>query len=200
MKTITVTKKEAPAGLTTDLSTLTADYEAQDGETLTGTLTNNVKITIADGATVTLDGVTISGVNDADHQWAGITCAGDATIILKDGTTNSVTGFHENYPGIYVPADKTLTIKGETAGTGVLNAQGSVGTSNAAYDGCTVAAGIGAGVSLPCGDIVIEGGVINATGGYACAAIGGAFMTACGNIASAKYESKLSLCIRLVDL
>ena len=164
-----------------DLSELTDNYTAQNGGELTGTLVNNVKITIANGATVTLDGVTINGVNDAYYLWAGITCEGDATIILKDGTTNSVTGFHANYPGIYVPAGKTLTIKGETEGTGVLNVQGSVSTDSN-HGGRTIAAGIGAGVGLACGDIVIEGGVINATGGWACAAIGGAWLTACGNI------------------
>ena len=164
-----------------DLSELTANYTAQNGGELTGELGGNYKISIANGATVTLNGVTINGVNNSSFSWAGLTCEGDATIILKDGTTNSVTGFHANYPGIYVPAGKTLTIKGETEGTGVLNVQGSVSTDSN-HGGRTIAAGIGAGVGLACGDIVIEGGVINATGGWACAAIGGAWLTACGNI------------------
>ena len=173
----------------TDLSKLTCDYTAQDGDVLTGTLdgsTQKYKISIADGATVTLDNATINGVTDgaADAAssavaWAGLTCEGNATIIVKDGTVNSVTGFHHYLPGIYVPANKTVTIKGGAAGTGVLNVQGSV---SAGHGNRTAAAGIGAGASLACGNIVIEGGVINATGGYACAAIGGAFGAACGNI------------------
>ena len=40
-----------------NLSEMTADTTVADGETLTGTLGAYVKITIADGATVTLDGV-----------------------------------------------------------------------------------------------------------------------------------------------
>ena len=168
-----------------DLSTLTADYVAQNGDVLLGALGANVKISIADGATVTLNNATINGVNSSDYAWAGLTCEGSATIILKDGTTNIVTGFCEGYPGIYVPTIPTIpttgtvTIKGETEGTGVLNAQGCV---SATYGNRTAGAGIGAGASLPCGNIVIEGGVINATGGYACAAIGGAFLAACGDI------------------
>ena len=67
----------APAGKTVDLSTLTADYEAQNGDVLTGE-TSSYEVTIADGATVTLDGVTINGSSYC------IKCAGDATIILKD--------------------------------------------------------------------------------------------------------------------
>ena len=52
-----------PAEATTvNLSNLTADYEAQNGETLTGTLDAKVQISIAAGATVTLDDVTINGV------------------------------------------------------------------------------------------------------------------------------------------
>ena len=85
-----------------------------------------MKISIADGATVTLDGVTINGENSLDYKWAGITCEGDATIILKDGSTNTVKGFYEDYPGIHVPSEMTLTIKGETAGTGSLEASTAV--------------------------------------------------------------------------
>ncbi len=165
-----------------DLSKLTGNYTAQNGDVLTGTLdgsTKPYKVSIAVGATVTLNNATINGVNSSDYAWAGLTCEGNATIIVKDGTTNSVTGFCEGYPGIYVPVGKTVTIKGETEGTGVLNAQGCV---SATYGNRTAGAGIGAGASLPCGNIVIEGGVINATGGYACAAIGGAFLAACGDI------------------
>ena len=80
-------------------------------------------ISIADGATVTLDGVNINGDGNWDSgDYAGITCLGDATIILKDGSTNTVKGFYEDYPGILVPEGKMLTIKGETEGNGSLTA------------------------------------------------------------------------------
>ncbi len=160
-----------PAANSVDLSKLTTDYEAQDGEVLTGTLGANVKISIAAGATVTLDGVTINGVKSKDFKWAGITCVGDATIILKDGTTNTVMGFKADYPGIFIASDKTLTIKGETAGTGSLNAR-----SNGS------GAGIGGGYQIACGNIEIQGGVITATGGSNSAGIGSGRESSCGNI------------------
>ena len=157
-----------------DLSKLTADYEAQDGDVLIGTLDGKAqpyKITIADGATVTLDGVAINGVSSSDVKWAGITCLGNATIILKDGSKNTVKGFYEDYPGIQAgPTGKTLVIKGENQGTGSLDAR--------PYDGGTVkshGAGIGGGLDISCGDINIQGGVITVTGGYGAAGIGGGY-------------------------
>ena len=154
-------KKKAPAA--TDLSTINANYIASDGETLTGTLASNVKISIADGATVTLNNVTINGTNDS--YWAGITCEGDATIILSG--TNTVKGFYGDYPGIQAAAGKTLTING----TGSLTA-----SSNG--DG----AGIGGGRGVACGNIEIQGGTITATGGEYAAGIGGAYNANWGNI------------------
>ena len=155
----------APTGNIVDLATLTADYEAQDGETLTGTLAGNYKISIADGATVTLDGVTINGVNDGSYEWAGITCDGDATIILSG--TNTVKGFYEDYPGIQAAADKTL----------IINGTGSLTASSYSY-----AAAIGGGHGVACGNIEIQGGTITATSGGLGAGIGGGYNTSCGNI------------------
>ena len=151
--------------------TVTADYQAQDGDILTGKLSGNYKISIADGAIVTLDGVTIDGEDNSDYKWAGITCEGDATIILKDGSTNTVKGFYYDYPGIYVPSDKTLTIQGETAGTGSLDVR-----SNG------LGSGIGGLYQVNSGSIVIKGGEITATGGNACAGIGGSSQGNCGSI------------------
>ena len=156
---------------TVDLSTLTAAYEAQDGDELTGTLGANVKITIADGATVTLKDLTINGASGSSYPWAGLTPLGDATIVLEG--TNTVNGFHDEYPGIFAAVGKTLTIKGD----GSLTASSNKGT------------GIGGGRSKPCGNIVIEGGNITATGGktspsgsYSSAGIGGGYNTSCGDI------------------
>ena len=165
--TCVVTVTAAPVGKTIDLSTLTAAYEAQNGDVLTRTLGANVKISIADGATVTLDGVTINGVDNWNYEWAGITCEGDATIILKGGTTNTVKGFQNKYPGIHPAVGKTLTIKG----TGSLTA-----SSNS--DG----AGIGGGREIACGNIEIQGGTIKATGGNGAAGIGSATSGSCGSI------------------
>ena len=149
----------------TDLSTINANYTAPNGETLTGTLASNVKISIANGATVTLNNVTINGTNDSNYKWAGITCLGDATIILSG--TNTVKGFYYEYPGIYVPEGKKLTIKGS----------GSLTASSNGYG-----AGIGGSWGISCGNIEIQDGVITATGGYGCAGIGSGNGSACGTI------------------
>lgn len=163
-----------------DLSALTTDYIAQNGDVLMGTLDAThypVKISIAAGATVTFNGVNISGIHEDDdaHKHAGITCLGNATIILADGTTNIVKGFHENYSGIQ-PAhntsgdEYTLTIQG-------------TGTLNASSNGDGAGIGGGSSTAIPnCGNIVIQGGVIEATGGNNCAGIGGGLETICGNI------------------
>lgn len=153
----------------TDLSKVENNYRALDGITLTGTMdvaNHPVKISIADGATVTLNDVTINGVNDNNYPWAGITCEGDATIILKAGTTNTVKGFHSYYPGIYVPEGHTLTIQG----TGALTSE-SYG-----------AAGIGAGEAMHAGNIDIQGGTVTAKGGGGGAGIGGAHNASVGYI------------------
>lgn len=177
---------------TIDLSTVTASKTAQDGDVLTGTLdgtTQKYKISIADGATVTLDGVSINGVTDgaADASlstvnWAGLTCEGNATIILKEGTTNTVRGFYHRCPGIFIPQGYTLTIEGP----GTLNASGSISTEANHVDKkgnlITCSPGIGSAVLATAGNIVINGGTINATGGWASASIGGNFTTGCGNI------------------
>ncbi len=151
---------------TIDLSAVTTDITVPDGFTLTGTLNGEHKISIADGATVTLDNVTINGY-DCWSQYAGITCEGNATINLKEGTTNTVKGFHGYYPGIQGAAGKTLTI----TGTGSLIAH-SNGTG----------AGIGSVREQTCGNIVISGGTITATSDHYGAGIGSGYLGGCGTI------------------
>ena len=170
--TLTMTK-------TVNLARLEAAYEAQDGDVLTGELdvTNHpVKISIADGATVTLNYVTINGVNNESYPWAGITCEGDATIILNGTTT--VKGFKSGYPGIYVPENKTVTIQGTLSDKLTANNNGEG------------AAGIGGGYQLPCGNIVIEGGKVEASGGNSSAGIGCGFGSGCGDITISGGEVK----------
>ena len=148
-----------------DLSKIESNFMAIDGDVLTGELANNVKISIADGATVTLSGANINGVDNTAYKWAGITCLGDATINL-DGS-NLVKGFHSDYPGIFVPAGKTLTIQGE----------GSLDASTNGH-----AAAIGGSKDAACGNIVIAGGTIIATGGAESAGIGCGPQFGCGDI------------------
>ena len=164
-----------PMGLGADLTYVTSNYTALFDETLTGNLGANVKVSVVGNATITLDNVTINGVNDEHCKWAGITCLGNTTIILKG--KNTIKGFHENYPGIqaaYLPSSTdryTLTIQGS-------------GSLNASSNG--KGAGIGGGyyddVAIHCDDIVILGGNITATGGEGAAGIGGGYLGACGNI------------------
>lgn len=195
-----VSWKMAPAA--TDLSTISADYEAKNGETLTGTLTNNVKISIADGATVTLKNVNITNLGD-DCNWAGINCPGDATLVLE-GTNEVCAGRdgsgYNNYPGIWIAPNKTLTIQGAgnlTAysdktypyGAGIGGGFGIpcgnivINSGNITATGGDDAAGIGAGGGTgSCGNITISGGTVEATGGGNGAGIGGGYGNACGNI------------------
>ena len=168
-------------GATIDISALSEDYTAQDGETLTGTVADWVKISIADGAAVTLKNAKISREDDYSYpQSAGITCEGNATLILKG--TNSVKSFHPDYPGIHVPKGKTLTIKG----SGSLNASGK-----------TFGAGIGGGwgmsrKGISCGNIVIDGGTIYATGTRWAAGIGGGADSDCGYITITKNVTRVT--------
>ncbi len=78
-----------------------------------------------------------------------VTVSGDVHLILKDGCTLNCT------QGIIVSGDNSLTIYGQKNGTGTLNATGQAG----GYPG------IGAG-SGKVGTIVINGGVVNATGSF----------------------------------
>lgn len=161
-----------------NLSLVTTDCTVKNGVTIIGTLGGKHKISIADGATVVLKDATISySSNGADY--AGLTLLGDGTLVLADGTTNTVVGGldgsgYSNWPGIYVPVGKTLTINGNT---GVLNARRG---GNDTDDGSP--AGIGASWANSCGNIVINGGVINAIGGAKGAGIGGTFFRSCGDI------------------
>ena len=164
-----------PTAKTIDLSTVTADTTVADGYTITGKLGANVKISIADGATVTLKDVTINGINSGDsYKWAGLTCAGDATITLEG--TNTVKGFWKYYPGLFVPKGKTLTIKGSGSLAADSNGRGA-GIGGCYADDYT---------HIPkeegsCGTIVIEGGTITATGGYA-AGIGCGYYSDCDGV------------------
>ena len=146
------------------LTTATGELTLQDGDIVTGTGGGNTQLKIADGATVTLFNLTNTSISHSSAtSFAGIECLGDATIILAG--VNSVKG-EWNKAGIYVPEGKTLTIRGG----GKLTATANNG------------AGIGGNYGASCGNIVIEGGTINATGPGSCAAIGSGEKVSCGTI------------------
>ena len=153
-----------------NLAAISANTTLLNGDKATGTLSGNYKINVnTDGATVTLSNVTINGTNSDSYQWAGINCENNTTLVLEG--TNTVTSFYEDYPGIHIAEGKTLTIQG----SGTLNASTNGGTNG-------WGAGIGGSDLVNCGNIVIESGIINATGGIWMAGIGGGFDKGCGDI------------------
>lgn len=151
-------------------------YTAQDGDILTGTLNNNIKLQIADNATVTLYDAHISVPSNVPTSYSAISCLGNATIILVG--TNTATACKAGYAGIRCGGSgTTLTLRG----TGSLTVHG---VGNISSDG---GAGIGGDAfSLTCGDIRIEGGTIIAYGGQGAAGIGCGFKigsdSSCGSI------------------
>ena len=162
-----------------NLAGISSNTTLINGDKVVGTIGGKYKISIAAGATVNLYDATITyASNGADY--AGLTCLGDATIVLGDGTTNTiVSGLdgsgNNNWPGIYVPTGKTLTINGNT---GILNAR----CGQDSYGGSAAGIGCGFKSGSDCGNIIINGGVINAYGGAKSAGIGGVNKRSCGNI------------------
>ena len=159
------------------LANINSDLVLQDGANVTGKLNKNVKISIADGATVTLSGVTITPEGNGNNNWSGIICEGDATIILADGTENKVRSFANDRSGICVPAGKTLTIDG----TGSLDVAPN---ANESYDAGrnSGAAGIGGHKEYNSGNIIIKNGIINARGNWWGTGIGCGYRATGGNI------------------
>ena len=138
-----------------DLSTLTAAYPATDGDVLTGTTTYSVSI--PNGATIYLADATIKNT---------VECQGDATIVLIKETVNTIS---TSYTAIQAgPAGTTLTL----SGGGTLNATSSYG-----YCAC-----IGSFFQGAAGNIVIKGGIINATAANFAAAIGAGCAGSCQDI------------------
>lgn len=165
-------------GTMVDLGTDGLDITLTDGQVLTGTSNYYSHVTIADGATVTLHNVNITNLKGNHGYWAGVTCEGDATIVLSG--TNALKGNYSYQPGLRPgPAGTTLTLRGG----GKLTAESG---ENSRYSNA-YAPGIGCGSdvygnSLTCGNIVIEGGYIVATGGDNAAGIGSSEGDTCGNI------------------
>ncbi len=145
------------AATTINLANLTANYEAQNGDVLTGELAGDYRIYVANGASITLNNATIAPPTNSVTSHAGISCMGDATIYIEGD--NTVKGFDDRTPGIYVGDGYTLTING----TGKLTAEGS-------DQGC----GIGGALFNPSykhvGNITINSGTIIAIGPYNSAA------------------------------
>ena len=158
-------------------------YEAQNGDIITGSHTAHY-ITVADGATITLRDLSIqsqagSYTNPYDGHYAAVHLLGSATIYLNGTNTLRMIDACV-WPALYVPQGSTLTVKGD----GDLFAYG--GEMHVGFEG---SAAIGGGKSyngrmINCGNIVIDGGTIEARGGYGGAGIGcgGGEGSSCGSI------------------
>lgn len=186
-----ITMKMTEAAQYVDLSTKTANYEAQNGDVLTGQLPSNCQLTIAADATVTLFNATVNYSGGGGSP--AVSCLGNATLVLKG--SNTVTCNVYSGAGI-TPADgSTLTIQGN----GILNVNGNGegcigigyrdgvnGTGNVVINSGTIvikanSAAIGAKFGS-IGDITINGGNVTAYGKDYSAAIGCGFGGSCGNI------------------
>ena len=144
-----------------DLSSVSWPYTAQDGDVLTGTVSSMTHpLMIADGATVTLRNVDLSG--NLDYI---VGTLGHATIVL-DGTnvienTKLYDGeFSASYPAIYICYDmgsgnKTLTIEGTGSLTASANQSLVIGPYGEMYNGVVTSAG----------NLVINGGAITLNSG-----------------------------------
>lgn len=144
-----------------NLATKTANYTANDGDILSGTLDPNYRLIIPAGATVIFNDAVI---NYNEYDAAAVTCLGDATIVLvgddndvrvPGDTSGGPSG--SQYPAIQAGGSgTTLTI----TGAGSLLAQGGY-----------IASGIGNindcdyMTSTVCGKIQINGGNVSAYSG-----------------------------------
>ena len=194
-----------------DVSKLKRNFVAADGAVLTGTLDEYYELSIANGATVTLNNIHVTGKAAGEgfssRGWNAITCLGHCTIVLQG--ENSVTGKNE-YAGICVgPKDTTLTIKGDGSlvahggdnaaaiggsGVEVVGEGGNIvicGGSITAVGGFN-SAGIGGGCGYSIGNITICGGVVSATGHGDAAGIGGVYYYSVGKINIWGRETKVT--------
>jgi len=159
----------------------------------------NERIRIYPNAIVTFSDVTIGGQEGYDYHEPGVYCYGDAAIILMGH--NTVQSFNPNYPGIYVPEGYTLTLYalvGSTDAALDASSKGNVVRLNsvkkvngrfvpADNSNPKLAAGIGGyidagGKVMNCGNILINGANITATGGAGHPGIGGGTSGSCGTI------------------
>lgn len=135
-----------------DLSKLTSNYEAKDGDILTGTLPRNIELSMKENADITLRDVVVNNRNNNHAPGLKTHWRGTNTITLEGN--NTIVG--SNDPGIMVCGGTRLVIKGE----GSLYVRGTLGS------------GIGCRGWWPTGWIDIQGGNITAIGSLGCAGIG----------------------------
>ena len=169
-----------------DLSQLnTPNYFVKDGDVLSGEYLSDGDLYIEANAKVTLAGVT----HHAGDDRCGLICEGSADIILAEGTKNDLTrGSSAAFDGIAMDGkgdEKTyVTISGSgkllvSGGDCYCGIGAASGNQNIIINGGIIeatggadAAGIGGSWESGFGDITINGGTVTATGGTGAAGIG----------------------------
>ena len=136
----------------------------------------------ANGSSTSHDCLVLNdSVQTLDQEWyvvkgtlnfgtGGIKVSGNVNLVLADGARMTVSQGTYNKAGINVALGNSLTIYGQSGGTGELTA--SANTSGSTY-GTTGGAGIGGNENESCGTIIINGGIVRATGVDGGAGIGG---------------------------
>ena len=136
----------------------------------------------ANGSSTSHDCLVLNdSVQTLDQEWyvakgtlnfgtGGIKVSGNVNLVLADGARMTVSQGTYNKAGINVALGNSLTIYGQSGGTGELTA--SANTSGFTY-GTTGGAGIGGNENESCGTIIINGGIVRATGVDGGAGIGG---------------------------
>lgn len=145
-----------------------------NGKTLTGTTTNGIYISNGVTVDLTIENLNITKSEDISSC---ISVGYGATLNLTIKGENNLKATGWGSAGIEVMGQTKATLRITSASTGTLTAVGGYGSKKfGSYGG----AGIGGTARITSdirkiyvGDIIIEGGTVNAVGGYQAAGIGG---------------------------
>lgn len=145
-----------------------------NGKTLTGTTTNGIYISNGVTVDLTIENLNITKSKDISSC---ISVGYGATLNLTVKGENNLKATGWGSAGIEVMGQTKATLRITSASTGTLTAVGGYGSKKfGSYGG----AGIGGMARITSdirkiyvGDIIIEGGTVNAVGGYQAAGIGG---------------------------
>lgn len=154
-----------------------------NGKTLTGTTTNGIYISNGVTVDLTIENLNITKSEDISSC---ISVGYGATLNLTIKGENNLKATGWGSAGIEVMGQTKATLRITSASTGTLTAVGGYGSKKfGSYGG----AGIGGMARITSdirkiyvGDIIIEGGTINAVGGYQAAGIGGTIGESGANI------------------
>lgn len=154
-----------------------------NGKTLTGTTTNGIYISNGVTVDLTIENLNITKSKDISSC---ISVGYGATLNLTVKGENNLKATGWGSAGIEVMGQTKATLRITSASTGTLTAVGGYGSKQfGSYGG----AGIGGMARITSditniyvGDIIIEGGTVNAVGGYQAAGIGGTIGESGANI------------------